>query len=584
MRFILALLAGTLLAHADPHPRLLFPPSAEAEVKERIAKDELAARLQRRCVKKAEAVIGERTCDYLKEDKVRLLPESRRAVEQVMYSAWAWRTTGEERFKERAIRELDAACAMKDWNPSHFLDVAEMATAVAVGYDWLYPALTPEQRQRYEDALLEKALRVVGQRHGTTNWWRGATNNWTQVCACGMGLAAEAVRERDPDLCAGIVDHARELTEKCSAFYAPDGAYPEGPSYWHYGTNFEVLLIAAREALGQPVEVSPLLRKSGDFMIQIHGPLRQTFNFADAGPGAELISPARCWIAKHFNDAGQIRYVRTQLEQDLENGSVNFRTFPMHLLWLPPAPPDEAKSVGPPLQASFGGEQALAFMRNGWSKDSAWLAIKGGTGGASHGHLDAGSFVYEAAGVRWFHDLGGDDYNMPGYFGAKRWTYLRLNNFSHNTLVIGGKLQAAPKEGCKLHSEPGTLAHGAGRASAVVNLAPAYPDQASSVVRTATFNGSDGSVELHDSVENPVGPVRWAAVTKATVKIEGPRVILEEGGKRLVVECVGHEKVLWEEYSLKPASDQENQNAGYRMIGFTVPAEQGGMVVKWKVD
>ena len=49
---------------------------------------------------------------------------------------------GEERFKERAIRELDAACAMKDWNPSHFLDVAEMATAVAVGYDWLYPVLT----------------------------------------------------------------------------------------------------------------------------------------------------------------------------------------------------------------------------------------------------------------------------------------------------------------------------------------------------------------------------------------------------------------------------------------------------------
>ncbi len=576
MRFILALLAGTLLAHADPHPRLLFPPSAEAEVKERIAKDDLAARLQRRCVKKAEAVIGERTCDYIKEDKIRLLPESRRAVEQVMYTAWAWRTTGEERFKERAIRELDAACAMKDWNPSHFLDVAEMATAVAVGYDWLYPALTPEQRQRYEDSLLDKALREVGTRHAKTNWWRGATNNWTQVCACGMGLAAEAVRERDPELCAGIIDHARELTEKCSEFYAPDGAYPEGPAYWHYGTNFEVLLLAAREALGQPVEVSPLLRKSGDFMIQIQGPLKQTFNFADAGPGSELISPARCWIAKHFNDAGQIRYVRTQLEQDLEKGSVNFRTFPMHLLWLPDAPPDEAKSVGPPLQASFGGKQALAFMRNGWGKDAAWLAIKGGTGAASHGHLDAGSFIYEAAGVRWFHDLGSDDYNMPGYFGAKRWSYLRLNNFSHNTLVIDGKLQAAPQEGCKIASGPGR---------AVIDLKTAYADQAASVLRTAVFDPKDGSVKLSDEIEKPAGPVRWAVVTKAAIKIEGQRVILEEAGKRLVIEKSGPEAAAWEEYSLKPATEREEQNAGYRMVGFTTPAAEKLLLeVKWKPE
>lgn len=576
MRFLLTILAGTFLAHADPvpHPRLLFLPAAEAELKERIAKDELAARMQQRSVKKAEAVIDERTCRYEIADGKRLLPESRRALDQVMYTAWAWRTTGEERFKERTIRELDAACAMKDWNPSHFLDVAEMATAVAVGYDWLYPALTEEQRKRYEDSLLEKALREVGRRHGKTGWWRGATNNWTQVCACGMGLAAEAVRERDPELCAGIIEHAKELIEKCSAFYEPDGAYPEGPSYWHYGTNFQVLLIAARQALGQPVEVSPLLRKSGDFMIQIHGPSRQTFNYADSGPGKETISPARSWIAKHFNDAGQSRYVREQIELGLDQGIANFRTFPMHLLWLPTTPPDEAKSVGPPLQAHFGGEQALAFMRTGWSKDAAWLAIKGGTGAASHGHLDAGSFVYEAGGVRWFHDIGADDYNMPGYFGAKRWSYLRLNNFSHNTLVIDGKLQAAPKVGCKMRSD-----------AAVINLSPAYADQAVTVLRTASFDSKEGSVTLLDQVVKPVGPVRWAAVTKAAVKIDGARVILEEAGKKLVIERIFPAGAAWEEYSLKPGTEQEEQNEGYRMIGFTAPVEdEVKLEVDWKLE
>ena len=575
MRFFLALLAGTLLAHADPHPRLLFLPTAEAELKERIAKDELMARMQQHAVKKAEAVIGQRTCEYLIPDGKRLLAESRRALEQVIYSAWAWRTTGEERFKERTIRELDAACALKDWNPSHFLDTAEMATAVAVGYDWLYPALKPEQRQRYEDALLEKALREVGKRHGKTRWWLGATNNWTEVCACGMGLAAEAVRERDPEVCAGIIERAKDLIAKSGKFYEPDGVYPEGPSYWHYGTNFHVLLIAARQALGQPVEVSPLLRKSGDFMIQIHGPTRQTFNFADSGPGKEVISPARSWIARHFKDAGQIRYVRELIEKELDHGGANWRTYPMHLLWLPEAPPDEAKSVGPPLQAHFGGEQAMAFMRNGWGKDAAWLAIKGGTGAASHGHLDAGSFIYEAAGVRWFHDIGSDDYNMPAYFGAKRWSYLRLNNFSHNTLVIDGKLQAAPKEGCEVSAEPGV---------AMVKLDQAYGGQAAAVLRTAHFKPEDGSVRLLDSVAKPAGPVRWGAVTKAAVKIEGPRVILEEAGKRLVIERLKPEGAAWEEYSLKPDSEKENQNEGYRMIGFMAPVDSLALEVKWWVE
>ena len=120
---------------------------------------------------------------------------------------WAWRTTGDTRFRDRVIRELDAACSLKDWNPSHFLDTAEMSTAVAIGYDWLYPVLNAQQRRRYEDTLLDKGLRVVGKVHPKTGWWTGATNNWSQVCGTGMALAAEAVKERDPELCGALVKH-----------------------------------------------------------------------------------------------------------------------------------------------------------------------------------------------------------------------------------------------------------------------------------------------------------------------------------------------------------------------------------------
>ncbi len=591
MKWFLALFSAAAAAYADPHPRLLFPPEAEPVVKELIAKDPLAAGLHQHVLARAEKILSQRTCEYRIPDGKRLLSESRLALNHVLHCGWAWRTTGDARFKDRVIRELDAACALQDWNPSHFLDTAEMAAAVAIGYDWLHPALSPEQRARYEDALLENALRVVEKHHAKSGWWRGPTNNWTQVCGTGMALAAEAVRERDPALCAPLIDHGRELIEKCRVFYEPDGAYPEGPSYWHYGTNYQILLLAARETLGQPVEVSPLLGKSGDFMMHVTGPTRHAFNFADGNAYTEIPSPAQSWIATHFKSAGQARHVRALLErglEDVEKGGPtgDLRFFPLHLLWLPPAPPAGES----PLAAGFDGEeQSFAFFRSAWTPDAAWLAIKGGTGAASHGHLDAGSFVYEAGGIRWFHDMGKENYNLPGYFGKQRWEYFRLTNFSHNTLVIGGKLQEAPEKGCPIIREirPPGIEAGEGKPrfpNITVDLTPAYEGQAAKVRRHVRWS-KDGTVAIADVLEKPAGPVRWAVVTKAKPEIDGDRVILEQSGKRLVLARKDKTGGSWEEYSLKPPTDRENPNKGFRLIGFTAPpAEKMKLQVEWGLE
>ena len=583
MKPLFLLLACTLLAHAGPHPRLLFPPAAEAAVKERIANDPLAARLQQHVLQRAEKILSERTCEYRIPDGKRLLSESRLALNHVLHCGWAWRSTGDSRFRDRVIRELDAACALQDWNPSHFLDTAEMAAAVAIGYDWLHPALTAEQRARYEDALLEKALRIVGKQHAQSGWWKGPSNNWSQVCGTGMALAAEAVRERDPELCQPLIDHGRKLIEKCRVFYEPDGAYPEGPSYWHYGTNYEVLLLAARRSLGQPVEVTPLLGASGDFMMHVTGPSRLAFNFADGNAYTEIPSPAQSWIAAHFKSPGQARHVRSLLKRGLKDAAKggatgDLRFFPLHLLWLPPAPAGEGDT---PLAARFAGEQSFAFFRTAWTPEAAWLAIKGGTGAASHGHLDAGAFVYEAGGVRWFHDLGKENYNLPGYFGKNRWDYFRLTNLSHNTLVIGGGLQSTPEEGCPLL--PASAADL--QTEATIDLSSAYAGQADKVIRKVVFSPQNGSVTLTDSLSRPSGPVRWAIVTKAVPRIEGPVLILEQSGKRLVLTRKDESGGAWEEYPLKPATEREHQNKEFRMVGFTTgPVRQATLQVDWRID
>lgn len=565
-----------------PHPRLLWPAGGEEVVKQAMTTDPLARALADQALANARRILDERTCRYEIPDGKRLLAESRRALGTITHSAWAWRMSREQPFLERAVRELDAACALKDWNPTHFLDTAEMALAVATGYDWLFDQLTPEQRRRYEDAIIAKALKPAHGVYQKGGWWAKVSNNWSQVCGSGIALAAAAVAERDPELCQDLFSRGLRLIDGCTRFYEPDGGYPEGPGYWHYGSNYHIFLLAACGPLGIEAKVPEVWRRSGDFMVHVVGPTRIPFNFADGGAGRDEPSPAQSWIARHFADAGQARHLRAMLRRALdesmgERAHRAGRHFPLHLVWLPAEPTEQLAPQ--PLAARFGGEQPMAMFRTSWQADAAYLAIKGGTALASHGQMDVGSFVYDALGVRWFHDMGADDYNMPGYFGNQRWEYFRLTNRSHNTLVIDDQLQSANR------TPAGLLHFGAepALARAGFDMAPAYQKQAAAVKRTAAFDMATGKVTMEDQLVAPAGPVRWAAVTRAKVRIDGPSVILEEAGKRLVMTRRDDHGGAWQVSDATPPTSRENPNRGFRIVHFTAPAAaELGLRVDWE--
>jgi len=489
--------------------------------------------------------------------------------------------SGEPPFRERTIAELDAACALKDWNTSHFLDTAEMALAVAIGYDWLYDTLSPEQRKRYEDALIKNALKPAQEVYQKERWWSKPGNNWSQVCGTGIALAAAAIAERDPALCNDLFDRGVKLIDGCTRFYQPDGAYPEGPAYWHYGSNYHIIMLAACKPLGDEPKVPDVLRRSGDFIMHLTGPMTVPFNFADSNSSRTTPTAAQSWIAHRFHDTTQARGLRTTLAAiHKEKGKINGgRFFPFHLLWLPPAPPADADQT--PLADRFNGPQPTACFRTSWQPDAAYLAIKGGSAAVSHGQMDVGAFIYDAAGIRWFHDLGADNYNLPSYFGSKRWTYYRLTNRSHNTLVIGDQLQKVTKTPARL-----TEATRVGDQSiATFDLTPAYADQAAQVIRKAGFDHSTGRVTIDDHLVQPVGDVRWAVFTKAKVTIDGQKATLEEKGKRLVIHRHSPPGCSWKLTDAKPPTERENQNKGASCLSFTVPKISGlHLQVSWWLE
>lgn len=568
------------LARADQytHPRLFFSESDETELRVRIKTDPLVEKLYTELIRRTDNILSTPTTKHYIKDGRRLLSESRYALHNILHTTMAWRLSGDKKYLKRAILELDAACRFKDWNPSHFLDTAEMSTAVAIGYDWLYHDLTLEQCEQFSKALIKLGLEPAREGFSEPNkaWWSTPRNNWTQVCAAGLLITERALEKKGDSLHKSRLE-ARAILEDCRAFYLPSGGYPEGPGYWHYGSIYHVLGLAAvrNDQKQMAIPTPPEFKRSALFPIHLTGSTGGLYNFADSGPTAKRnsVSVAQSWMVREFNDASSIEYIRKKIEENILYSKKyelarQDRFFPLHLLWLP-------KTTGKPaplfaLDSKWLGSQPVATFRSSWTDPNAmFLAIKGGLPKASHGHMDIGSFVFDSDGVRWVEDLGSDNYNLPGYFNIdeERWQSFRLNNFSHNTLVIGGKLQNINAVTSPLTDFESKLSGG----HATIDMTAVYRGQADKVIRRADFNRENKSVSFTDTITAPKEAVRWAIMTRAKIKIEGPIATLKSNGKVLKVIRNDKHGGEWKILDAKPPTPEENQNDEYKILAFTAP-------------
>lgn len=515
----------------------------------------------------------------------RLLHQSRRCLKRCLYLATAYQLTGEGEFAARAQREMLAAAAFADWNPSHFLDVGEMTLGMAIGYDWLYDQLDPEARAIIRDAILDKGVRVPWENPRHAGWSR-ARNNWGQVCHAGMVAGALATWEDDPELAAKTVHRALTDVVHSMRVYAPNGSYPEGPMYWGYGTSFNVVLIAALEGVFGTdfgLDQAPGFRVTGEYIPLVYGPSGQFFNYADGGSGRgpqEIMH----WFARRYgrpdwllHEDGILRARLPRLGERRMAESESDRLLPLALFWLEP-PPAEV-DIRMPLHWNSGGSVPIAVHRSSWTDPRAtFVGLKGGSPAANHGQMDIGSFVLDADGVRWAIDLGMEGYHRIESRGmnlwnraqdSDRWKVFRLNNLSHNTLVIDGALQQASGRGDIVRfSDRGDFPH------SVVDLSGVYPDQVGTAYRGVALLPS-GEVLVQDRLlgGTPGATVRWAFLTRGVPEDEslaGLAVFLRDGEERLLVTRLAPTQgVSWQVFhSAEPPNEWDSPNPNTRMLGF----------------
>lgn len=551
------------------HPRLFFPAGQESEIHKNAGNNELLAELIRTLRKEADKNLSLPLQKYTSDGK--MLSVSREQISRVVTLSMAYRLFNEKKYAEKVEKELLNVCGFPTWSPSHFLDDAEMTTAVAIGYDWCYDYLPEVTRNIIENAILEKAFSQawpIYETNGKTPFSR--ENNWNMVCNSGMVTGALAIADKYPDEAERIVNYAVKYTPNLLIAFAPEGVFNEGPGYWSYNGMYMALFFDnLNRILKNDFKLTGFegLDNTARFYISQVGATNQPFNFGDASENVDYSATYFC-LSKLYKQPDVALFYRGLLKSALreygQKGDFNFpRFFFLSIPWFDDSP--DVKVIEHPLSVYHGLTDLLIF--NGGSLNDInrlYLAAKTGRGSWSHNHLDGGSFVLDCDGERWGIEIGAESYSLPDFWdykpGGIRWNYFRNTNQAHSTLSIDNKIQNSDGSGEIVKADPASYSP-----FGILDLTPYYQDQVISAMRG--FRLLEPNVFLiRDEIrfKSKTGRISWRFVTNADVSIDGNMAILSQNGKKFYIRTSDGNHISV--FPAKPYTTEEKPIKGVNII------------------
>ncbi|MBQ9889696.1 MAG: heparinase II/III family protein [Bacteroidales bacterium] len=515
---------------ADNHPRIFFTAKDFKDIKKAVARNEnpILTSLHEQLMKTADELgLSETELKYGRDASGRRLTTD--GTGRLVSAAYAYKMTGDKKYLDHVEWDLKCICNYPDWVPDHFLGAATMSIGVGLAYDWLYDDLSQETKDLVVKTLRSHSIDPSMAPDPSTQkewWWHSTSNNWNQVCECGLATAAFAIYETCPEIAKAVIEKAGSSNVNAMiGSYSPDGVYPEGPGYWSYGTNHEVLMLSEFEQLlGHDFGLSdtPGFLNTGTYQMYSTGPTGKAFNYSDGGEGVGA-RIAQWYFAAKNNDPSLLWLEKPYVEEHKLVG--NTHIFYLIAMVLKSGIKDIPE---PPAGCYTGqGHNPLMMTRTGWGKEDLYLGIKGGSASNNHAHMDAGEFVFDAYGYRWAKDYGNPGYaileaflkdNRDGLWDmsqdSPRWRFFTYHNLRHNTLTVNDKSHLV-----KATAPLKVSGEGAG-AEAETDLTEIFGGDVKSAKRTASI--VDGKyLSVTDCITAPDrkgAKVRWTMVTPATVK------------------------------------------------------------------
>lgn len=507
------------------------------------------------------------------------VPAIGEVVQRIEILAFVYRITHNSKYLDRLNKALNVASDFTKWDSIQFLGHATMSYGLAVGIDWAgkwLPDSTVEKARTAIKKQLEGALQ-------SKQWWEQASNNWNQVCHSGLSAGALVLADQYPKLAAEVIKRAVYDLPYELAEYSPDGAYPEGPSYWGYGTSFNLMAISFfQSALGTDFNLpkSPGFIKSATYRMEVVGPSGESFNYSDASTGGLSLSTRGdlAWFAQYTGNGlylNKEKFLKL-IHDAMRRNEAPPMFAPLQLIWL--AEFKERKSQKLPSYWKGEGYNPIAVFRGeGNDPHHFYLGAKGGRGSLNHGNMDAGSFIFELNGVRWVIDPGTQNYHDIEKTGfnlwckdqnCQRWTLLTKNNFGHSTLTVNHTLfnvdGFVPIVDFKKSDQP----------EVTFDMSNLYFNNLKNVTREFVKENDD-SLLIKDKFEitTLTKIITWQLMTTANVEIVKGGAILQKDGKQLKLQILSPSNIGVSVISLDPPPlDLDKEINNLKRIELCVPA------------
>lgn len=328
-------------------------------------------------------------------------------------------------------------------------------------------------------------------------------------------------------------------------------------------------------------------KKTGKWILFMEGMNKMAFNYCDCAPSS-IAFPPLWYLAHKFNDQSLLYGELMKLNDGRYTSYDSPKYFPMAIVY---ASKFDLNSIAPPEEKVWSGKgiNPVVLVHDDWTftDTDKFLGIKAGRANYSHGHMDVGSFVYDAWGTRWSADLGLQSYgtveniNLPGYTGgfgsydqgAFRWAVFRYNNYNHSTITVNDALHRAGGR-----AEISSVINTSASKGATIDMTDILSSECESATRTVTLE-NDTDLVVKDIVKakyNKAADVRWTMVTRAIPTVEGNRIVLQGASKKLYLKVTSQNnaKVTLKTWSTVGES-YDASNAGYYEAGFEAKVTSG---------
>lgn len=379
----------------------------------------------------------------------------------ILNLALAYRLSGEEKYLQEARRFINTVLGYEKWGNAHLVNVDLSASwilfGLSLGYDWLSPALTPEERERILAKIRHHARIIYEYRRSTygsgwsTNFYQN--HNWINM----TGLAAAGYL-------LGKTAYTREAKEDMDRVYslmAEDGSNYEGVVYWRYGGMWLFVyahLLKIQEGVDH-FRTNSYLRNTFYYRLyQSCGDFSQQLNYGDCHdrhsghPACVYYKAAAEYRDGYAQKLGNM-VIREFLREEDELSQVKPGILPeavFEFLWYDPTV-EERDFDDLPLTRYFP-DLGLLSIRSSWQRNARVMTIKcGAPGGAkqwregwkirreenidlfslSHHHPDNLAYIFA---------------NGSEYFSCEDGYNRNIMPDNHNVLLVDGQYSDAVDE------------------------------------------------------------------------------------------------------------------------------------------